>query len=573
MACAKVHGMVGTVAAPYEAAVSKMERSFLTTALVPTVIFITAYGCVLIASLWSFTDAARWWGDRSVPEQLIVGAAVSAVAWFLAGLFTSNWRKIVRFYEGYPLARLLPRADLGDESVTRRLRALRSFPGCARHVRQYTRLLQGEKRNAETVLYMRYVTDESRHEILPTTIGNIMLSAERYGLNRYGLDPTVLWPRLYWCLPEAIQTAHERFKEDHQVPLALSFVAGLFAVASGITVFVAQGPWQLFLVVCVAGTVLAVGGYLLAIERTEEYAEQIRTAIDLYHQDLQAQWAKPRRDDDEANWFAAAARFVLEPVDDTKQSGAAVDETNQSGAVDEERVNRAPLWASSLARLRSAIGSKLLAAGVQMTGGAYVPASGDAAARSDPGPIGSERRDASRIGDVWRWFVARVRLLWLSSGVVVALTAAGTVALHADRSTVLVAVTDARPGQPLLARTERRPTRDIPRDALGADDTTRSLYAMADVAAGTVLRSEVARSVEHLATVTVSLAEGTSPIADPTGKGVDVLLTPCGRLLQGAAVIGWDNGSTPGVTLLLPASDLTDLRDCSTSGVTLLLPP
>jgi hypothetical protein len=59
----------------------------------------------------------------------------------------------------------------------------------------------------------------------PTSNDNILLSGERYGLSRYGLDITLMWPRLFWLLSEEVQRSIDVFKEDHRLPLALSFAS------------------------------------------------------------------------------------------------------------------------------------------------------------------------------------------------------------------------------------------------------------------------------------------------------------------------------------------------------------
>jgi len=197
----------------------------------------------------------------------------------MASLLYSNWRKIVRLYEGYPIKRIFSKVFPGTGQFAR----WRQMPGVAWHVRQQGKADPGE-------LYERYFADKHVENTLPTTIGNILLSSELYALDRYGLDVNLLWPRLYWQLPDEVRRDMEIFKEEHQVPIALSFVSALFAVTAGITTFVLRSSWLVFTLATSIGLALAYASYRLAIERTEEYAEQLRTTVDLYRRLLLDNW-------------------------------------------------------------------------------------------------------------------------------------------------------------------------------------------------------------------------------------------------------------------------------------------
>ena len=202
----------------------------------------------------------------------------------MASLVASNWRKIVRLYEGYPYARLYRyvarERDLDQWFVAKK------FPGSAYHLARQKGM---EPRRA----YRRYPPSDFEHEVLPTSLGNILLSAERYGLQRYGIDVTLLWPRFYWQLPPEMRKDLEAFKEEHQLPLALSFMSAIFGFLAGGIVLVSGGSWLLFAGASASGVVLAAAAYLLALERAEEYGEQIRAAVDLHHRSLFGIWDEP----------------------------------------------------------------------------------------------------------------------------------------------------------------------------------------------------------------------------------------------------------------------------------------
>ena len=563
--------MTALLPGPYGVAVSKMERSFLTTALVPTLVFLTGYGTVLVAAVWSFGGAAAWWSGRSAAEQLTLALIVAAAVWFLAGLFASNWRKIVRFYEGYPLAALLPTFDATDVSRRRRLSAVRKCPGTAWHLRRYANLTKGKVRGGQPRLYSRYVPDAYKPEILPTTIGNILLSAERYGLDRYGLDSTVLWPRLYWCLPDPVQVALDRFKEDHQLPLALSFISAIFTVFSGVTVFLAGGPWNLFLAVCLAGTALAVLAYLLAVERTEEYAEQVRAVVDMYHQELEDKWIRPYRDNDEVNHYAAARHFVLHGTELVGDGSIAGADRPQGG-----RVTKA-LGFRGKNCIAIALGRALLTAGRRLSAG-----SEDDQATLGPPPVpGSQDSEAgvaltphhqSLASRSWEWAIARVRLSAGVVGLLLCLTAAGSILLYQRHTNVLVAVSSTSLGQPVKTRIESRATRTLPTGVITAGHSAKRFFATSNIAEGALLRSDHVSPEGSLAQVTLPLTPGTVPLRSPMGLQVRILLAPCGNVVERVLVTGWAPGTST-ATILVPGEELSDLKKCRADSVTLLLPP
>lgn len=285
-----------SIVSPVQDAISRMERRFITASFIPVVMFLGSLGlCVVLASD-ARDEIVFELQHLDVSSQIGLAFAFLLLSWFLAGLLSSNWRKIVRLYEGYPIRRFVLRRA-GFQMWYR-------IPGVRWH------LMRRSVSNS-TERYSRYPDDAHISDVLPTTIGNILIAAERYGLARYGLDVNLLWTRLYWQLPPEMRQNIDVAKEEHQIPLALSFVAGCFGVISGICILILRGSAALFAGATVSGFVLAVIAYLLAIERTEEYGEQIRTTVDLHRRLLVRNWAEgPRNYRSDREYFAAAAAFV-----------------------------------------------------------------------------------------------------------------------------------------------------------------------------------------------------------------------------------------------------------------------
>ena len=515
------HKTAGMLAAPYVDAVGRMDRRFVTTSVVPTVVFLTGYGAVAIPSLWSFDAASTWLSGRSATELVLLGLAASALTWFLAGLMASNWRKIVRLYEGYPLHRWLARG--------RRRRALDRYriPGFAFHLEQKNRLA----RTNAGQFYFRYPLEHDK-DTLPTTIGNILLAGERYGVDRYGFETNLLWTRFAWCLPDKTLQSLEQFKEEHQLPLALSFTAATFAIASGITVLLAGGSPSVFVISTVVGVALSVAAYLLSIERTEEYAEQLRATIDLHHPKLREAWEVKIPDGDMEDWFADARAFI---------------EGGHEG-MQQQRKHRP-------ARV------------VRPPSGATVQ-SPEASGSADVAPAADAGTAGGRIAAPLRafeWILGRVRLLWMVVGIAAVLVGLGAWRLSVRSVTVVIAAADAKPGEPVRFRTAAMRSQGVPKDAV----TTVPADAIAARALheGDVLVASSVRSAKALTTLTLPLS-GTTKVDVPAN--IDALIVPCGLLLRDVTASPEPAAPVPSVTLLLADAQVAKLSGCAPSAVNVL---
>ncbi len=288
------------VASVVPGALKRMERRFVTASFLPVSLCLAGYVIVWHLVDNRPADLVADWRRLETSGQLIASATFLGAAWFLAGLVSSGWRQIVRLYEGQPLRRLA----VWLENSGKEPEWWPQVHGVRWHLDQ-----QQDATTAE--IYRRYPPRSSRHLTLPTTIGNILLGAERYALDRYGLDVNLLWPRLYWQLPEEVRSSIDVFKEEHQMPLALSAVSSAFGLLAGGTVVLRGGSVGLFLLVSVVGFGFSYAAYLFSIERAEEYAEQLRTIFDLYRGELAANWSTgPRQHAGERQFFAAAQIFV-----------------------------------------------------------------------------------------------------------------------------------------------------------------------------------------------------------------------------------------------------------------------
>lgn len=543
--------LVLMLAAPYVEAIGRMDRRFVTTSVVPTLIFTTAYGAVLVHSLWSFAEASSWLSGRPLNEQLLLSLLGGAVVWFISGLMASNWRKIVRLYEGYPLSRWLDRG-------TRRPRIdRRNVPGIGFHLKQKSRL----KRDPAQY-YLRYPRS-ARDKTLPTTIGNVLLAGERYGLDRYGFETNLLWTRFAWCLPEKHQISLEQFKEEHQLPLALSFTAATFSWVSGITILLTRGSPGLFVLTTGLGVALAVAAYLLAIERTEEYAEQLRATIDLHHTKLRDVWAGTIPDEDMEFWFHDAKEFVLQGQQglDSVREARARQQTDQESPPEEpilkktthevlEQQTRPESRPEPTSDLRQLVEPR----------GRSVPRSASGVMRHLAASLYAEHARRS-----WRWWCRNVRLLWMVSMAAGCLIAVGALWLSIATRTVLVASEGTGTANLIGLTTKQVNSSTVPRDAI--TDRTEPRIARHSLQPGEVVTESNSFEAASVATMVL-------PTDVPTGledtEQAFVLVAPCGVLLEGVLVTPVQGPDGESLTVVMPDKATNALEGCAPTSATVL---
>ncbi|HEU0087187.1 MAG TPA: hypothetical protein VFQ77_06010 [Pseudonocardiaceae bacterium] len=280
------------------------RRRFLFNALLPTLVFATLLAAVVVTSVGSLRELGGWWAGLDVVSKAVAVLTYVATVWFLAVAVASQWRGIVRLFEGYPAIRLL-RGHV---------------PGIAAHTARQRRLWNGtEDVGAEPdpdaaqpeVAYWRYPLPEDGDDVLPTTLGNILLAGERYAVSRYGMDTIYFWPRLFPLLPERFQAEYEEFVVNYEFPLVVAFEAMVVATLGGGTVLLTGGSPLLFVLWFGGGNALAYAFYVLSFSSAEELAEQQRTAFDLYRHLLLEQWPTPADVRDEKAAFTEIEDFII----------------------------------------------------------------------------------------------------------------------------------------------------------------------------------------------------------------------------------------------------------------------
>jgi hypothetical protein len=212
-----------------------------------------------------------------------VALAVGGLLVLAASSTIMNWLQLptLRLLEGYwpwplrglrfGLARLRAKSLEKKENRWQRLANVAPDKRTPGQQSEYVRL------DAELA---RYPVDSRL--LLPTTLGNILRSAEEYPQVRYGLGMSVCWPRLWLVIPKETQETLAQTRQ--QLDSATRFFAWgvLFAIWT---------VWAWWAVP--VALLVAISAYWAALQAAGAYADLLRAAFDLHRFTLYEQTRFP----------------------------------------------------------------------------------------------------------------------------------------------------------------------------------------------------------------------------------------------------------------------------------------
>jgi hypothetical protein len=128
--------------------------------------------------------------------------------------------------------------------------------------------------------------------LMPTRVGNVLRAAEEYPLLRYGLEITVVWPRLWLVLPDLVR------QEVSSARQALDERTGAILWSSLFVVWTIWAWWAL-----PVGLLIAYASYRAALSAAGIDGELLRAAFDLHRFALYAalHWPIPNSPAEEAD--------------------------------------------------------------------------------------------------------------------------------------------------------------------------------------------------------------------------------------------------------------------------------
>ena len=264
---------------------------FLLNTFFPSLIFWGLLIIVIIAGRWNIYEVIKSWNQQDVTFKTI--EIVILISWvtFFSSVISSYLTLIIRFYEGYWNFPFL-------ENI-----------GATWHKTALEQLENKIKDNPQDFsyeqIYLLYPPPTRKKEVMPTRLGNILKNSELYPMLRYKIDAVLIWPRLYQMFPERfIQTIAET-KSALEFTLIISSLSVFFAFISGIYLLIVGASWWLFLICFWGGLLIAWLAYKGALSNAISYAHQIKTAFDLYRNELTKQMRLPlpkNEKDERENW-------------------------------------------------------------------------------------------------------------------------------------------------------------------------------------------------------------------------------------------------------------------------------
>jgi hypothetical protein len=297
--------------------VGYLDRRLVVVALLPSLVFWSALLWLVVASV-GWPAASDWWGRLAPEARVLVGVgAASWIGFFASGLSIQIGR-LTRLYEGY----------WGRCGPGRWLAAV----GVWLQRRRHDRLDPADDHDFE-VRYRNY--PRRRQDLLPTRLGNILRAAELYPADegRYGMDAVFFWPRLYVVLPESMRTVLQEAQAALDLMLVTSSLGLAFtAAAAGFLAATRTGHWLPWVTAVGGGALVAIGAYRSAVQAAITFAEQVRTAFDMYRGALLTQLgysAPGSREEEESLWRNLGQQLYRRLADDpqvlrVRYAGAAV---------------------------------------------------------------------------------------------------------------------------------------------------------------------------------------------------------------------------------------------------------
>jgi hypothetical protein len=257
--------------------------------------------------MWGLSEALHIWQNYTTETQFFYGVAGFLLVVLTALLLEAFEGAILRVYEGYwPWIQAL--AD-------RRAAELREKRDQLRELRR--KLVNGEITSKERARLGR-LNAHLRHRpknperSMPTYLGDILRTAEDYPRERYGLDPIVIWPRIYPHLSETLREALGATQEHLDLALRLATLMLLYGIVWSLVVAF-LGAW-LVLTWTLPALLLAWLLWRSAHPAAISYAGLFRSAFDLHRGDIYEalRWPKPRTPREEVE---TGERLMLYLVD------------------------------------------------------------------------------------------------------------------------------------------------------------------------------------------------------------------------------------------------------------------
>ena len=219
----------------------------LLTAWLPMVVFVSSLTVIISAGLGS-ERVAHHWNGLSAPLKAAIAVAFLGGTVLAAELLAAIRPTLIRLYQG--------------------------------HWRSEALMAWGRARAAAARDPDRPWTSPTPDQLRPTRLGNILAASEQQA-ERYGMDASTVWLRLYPVLPDAFTTLLGQAAGSVELLLTVSMLGGVFAIVGGALAAIFC-PWYWVPPVLLAGCAAAWAGYQGALGAALRYGGLIRAAFDVH---------------------------------------------------------------------------------------------------------------------------------------------------------------------------------------------------------------------------------------------------------------------------------------------------
>lgn len=248
----------------------KFAEQWTTTLLTPAFVF-WAGGAIAALQKFGWQTLSAWFIPLPEPLQIasLFGIFITiSVSAFIIQRFDLA---VIRFLEGYwPqsfqwFTKILIQLQRNQRNRIKKQLANLNNPGLD--------TLDSIKKSQHFQLSAQFMSFPKNDDLLPTRLGNILRSAERRPLKRYGLDAIVCWSRLWLLLPEAPRTDLTTARNDLNAAARVWLWSVLFMIWGPIF-----GAWW-----AMGGAIVALWTYYTwLLDAASIYAELINAAFDTH---------------------------------------------------------------------------------------------------------------------------------------------------------------------------------------------------------------------------------------------------------------------------------------------------
>lgn len=254
-----------------ESASSKLAERWVATLLTPAFIFWCG-GAVAALKRFTWSTISTWFTQQT-EEPFRTALLILALCLLTASAFVVQRFDLstLRFLEGYWYFKLNPLRYLRPWFIKVEVNRIKNIN---RRWSELERLSQPTPKQEweRSMLDWKQLHLPLPEDAMPTRLGNLLRAAERYPLERYGLDAIVCWSRLWLLLPDSVKKELQAARADLDAAARVWVWSLLFTV---------WGFWVWWL--APLGLLAAIWSYYSwAISAAENYGELIRSSFDLY---------------------------------------------------------------------------------------------------------------------------------------------------------------------------------------------------------------------------------------------------------------------------------------------------